>query len=113
MSNGLTTHERELLPLVVDMLRKCNGRGWEMSSSMMTAAARKAGYHMRGIEVRHIVNHIRVNAIIPCLASNGKGYHVALTREDMDDCISSLRGRVESIKEVIAALTAQRDVRFS
>ncbi len=112
-NENLSSHERAVLPLVVDILRSRTGRGHEVSSQMIISAVRRIGYHISGIEVRHIVNHIRVNAVIPCLASNGNGYHVALTREDMDDCISSLRGRVESIKEVIAALTAQRDVRFS
>lgn len=112
MSNGLTTHERELLPLVVDMLRMSRGRGGEMSSTMMIAAARKAGFHMTGIEVRRIVNHIRVNAVLPCLASNGNGYFIAATRRDMDDCITGIRGRIAAMEEVIEALSAQRDVRF-
>lgn len=111
-STDLSSHEREVLPFVVEILRSRTGRGHEVSSQMIISAVRRMGYHISGSEVRRIVNHIRVNAVIPCLASNGNGYHVALTRDDMDECISSLLGRVEAIKEVITALTAQRDVRF-
>ena len=113
MADRLTDHEREILPLVVDILKDRRGRGKELSASMICHALRRLGYHATDIMVRAVVNHIRTECVIPCLVANNHGYYVAFTRDDMDACISSLEGRVEAIKEVIQALTAQRDVRFN
>lgn len=113
MAERLSDHERELLPLVVDILKDRRGRGMELSAAMVCQALRRLGYHCNGVMVRRIVNHIRTECVIPCLVADGNGYYVALTREDMDACISSLAGRVEAINEVIQSLTAQRDVRFN
>lgn len=113
MADRLTDHEREILPLVVDILKDRRGRGMELSASMICQVLRRLGYHADGIMVRAIVNHIRTGCVIPCLAASNTGYYVALTRDDMDACISSLERMVEAINEVIQSLTAQRDARFN
>ena len=68
MSDKLNDFERgTILPLVVRLLTDANGR--KITSYMIAEAIRKQGHACDSMRVRRVVNHIRVNAIIPCLAA--------------------------------------------
>lgn len=111
-SDRLNDYERGvLLPLVLRFLSEANGR--TISSYMIAEAIRKTGHACDSYRVRKVVNYIRVNAIIPCLASNGKGYFVASNEKEITETINSLGGRVEAIQEVIYALKKQRKIKYN
>lgn len=112
MTDRLNDYERgTLLPLVVRLLTDANGR--KITSYMIAEAIRKQGHACDSMRVRRVVNHIRVNAIIPCLAASGKGYFVASNDREITDTIYSLEGRVDAIQEVIDALKEQRYIKYN
>ncbi len=80
---------------------------------MIADAIRKEGHACDSMRVRKIVNHIRVNAIIPCLAAGNNGYFVASNEAEISETINSLEGRVEAIQEVINALKEQRYIKYN
>jgi 5-formaminoimidazole-4-carboxamide-1-beta-D-ribofuranosyl 5'-monophosphate synthetase len=85
-----------------------------LSSFQIADYVRKNGYKScNSFNVRKVVNHIRRYAIIPCLASNGKGYFVASNDREITETIHSLEGRVDAIKEVIEALKEQRYIKYN
>lgn len=112
MADRLNDFERGvLLPLVVGFLRDARGR--KLTSYMIASAIRKQGHTCDSLRVRRIVNHIRCNAIIPCLAAGGNGYFVATNADEITETINSLEGRVEAIQEVIEALKQQRYIKYN
>lgn len=111
-SDRLNDYERGvLLPLVVGFLRDARGR--KLTSYMIADAIRKQGHACDSMRVRKVVNHIRCNSIISCLAANSKGYFVASNDREITDTILSLEGRVDAIQEVIDALREQRYFKFN
>lgn len=81
---------------------------------MIAAAVRRQGYQScNSYTVRKVVNHIRTNDIISCLAACGKGYFVASNEAEITETINSLEGRVEAIQEVIEALKEQRYIKYN
>lgn len=111
-SDRLNDFERGvLLPLVVGFLRDARGR--KLTSYMIAEAIRKRGHACDSMRVRKIVNHIRCNAIIPCLAASGNGYFVASNADEITETINSLEGRVDAIQEVIEALKQQRFIKYN
>ena len=110
--NRLNDYERGvLLPLVVGLLSDANGR--KLTSFMIAEEIRKTGHSCDSFRVRRVVNHIRCNALIPCLASGNNGYFVASNADEISDTINSLEGRIEAIQEVISALREQRYVKYN
>lgn len=111
-TNRLNDYERGiLLPLVVGFLREAHGK--KLTSYMIADAIRKEGHTCDSMRVRKVINHIRCNAIIPCLAAGGNGYFVASNAEEISETIYSLEGRVEAIQEVINALKQQRHIKYN
>lgn len=111
-SDRLNDYERDvLLPLVVGFLQSSGTR--VVPGDALAAAVRKQGHVCDRRQIRLIVNHIRTNAIIPCLASNNKGYFVATNEREITETINSLQGRVDSIQGVIEALKEQRYIKYN
>lgn len=111
-SDRLNDFERGvLLPLVVGFLQSSGTR--VVHGDALAAAVRKQGHVCDRRQIRLIVNHIRTNAIIPCLASNNKGYFVATNEREITETINSLEGRVDAIQEVIEALKEQRYIKYN
>ena len=111
-SDRLNDYERGvLLPLVVGFLQSSGTR--VVPGDALAAAVRKQGHVCDRRQIRLIVNHIRTNAISPCLASNNKGYFVATNERDITETINSLQGRVDSIQGVIEALKEQRYIKYN
>lgn len=111
-TNRLNDYERGvLLPLVVGFLRAAHGR--KLTSYMIASMIRIQGHTCDSLRVRRIVNHIRCNAIIPCLAAGSNGYFVASNEAEISETINSLEGRVDAIREVINALKEQRYIKYN
>lgn len=111
-TNRLNDYERgTLLPLVVGIIRDARGR--RLTSYMIADAIRKLGHACDSMRVRKVINHIRCNAIIPCLAAGNNGYFVASNADEISETIYSLEGRVEAIQEVINALKQQRYIKYN
>lgn len=106
----LNDYERDtLLPLIVRGLSTKLGAKLAITSNKICNAMRGAGYVLDAPRLRKIVNHIRTYDLIPGLVSTSKGYFVASTAQELDECINSLQGRVDAIQAVINALNRQRN----
>lgn len=109
-SDRLNDFERDVLvPLVCDILRNAP---WTMSALSIAEAIRRQGHPASTRQVRKVINHIRVNGIIPCVASSPKGFFVASNGAEITETINSLEGRVDAIQEVIDALKEQRYIKY-
>jgi hypothetical protein len=109
----LTDYERDtLLPLIRWGLSTKQGKEKSIAGSTIIEKMRAQGYKLDGPRLRKIINHIRANDMIAGLVSTSKGYYVASTAQEIDDYINSLHGRVEAIKEVIRALSRQRQIKY-
>ena len=109
----LNDYEREvLLPVIVRGLLKRVGKSRRVSSTRIIDGMNAAHYRLDGPRLRKIINHIRSNDIIVGLVSDGKGYFVASTASEIDECIVSLQGRVDATQAIIRALQRQRQIKF-
>lgn len=109
----LNDYERDtLLPLIVRGLSTKLGAKLAITGNKICNAMRGAGYVLDAPRLRKIVNHIRTYDLIPGLVSTSKGYFVASTAQELDECINSLQGRVDAIQAVINALNRQRKNQF-
>lgn len=102
-----------LLPLIIRGLQTKIGVTRVIPGSTIIRKMKALGYKLDGPRLRKIINHIRNNDIIPGLVSNSNGYYVATSADEIDDCISSLQGRVDAIQSNIDALKRQRDNNYN
>ena len=104
--------ERDVLvPLVCDLLTKANGR--PLPSKVIAEAIRKIGHQADTRSVRRVINHIRREGLVPCVASSPKGFFVANNVTEITECIYTLESLADSIQEVIEALKSQRYIKYN
>lgn len=110
-TSRMNDFERDVLvPLVCDILRNAP---WTMSALSIAEAIRRQGHPASTRQVRRAINYIRVNGIIPCVASSPKGFFVANNVTEITECISTLEALADSIQEVIEALKSQRFIKYN
>lgn len=111
METRINDYERDVLvPLVCDILRNAP---WTMSAISIAENIRRQGHPASTRQVRRAINYIRVNGIIPCVASSPKGFYIASSVDEISECISTLEALADSIQEVIEALKMQRYQKFN
>lgn len=113
METRINDYERDVLvPLVCDLLMLAGGLGFPLSSMRIAESIRRQGHPASTRQVRRAINYIRVNDIIPCVASSPKGFFVASNEIEISECISTLEALADSIQEVIEALRRQMYNKF-
>ena len=111
-TDRLNEYERGIIvPLVCDMLRKSCGR--PLPSSVIAEGIRSRGFTVTTRCVRRVINHIRREGLVPCVASSPKGFFVASNEREITDCIYTLESLADSIQEVIEALKSQRFIKYN
>jgi hypothetical protein len=105
--------QNTLLPVIVSGLKTKIGAAKVIAGSTIIKCMKAAGYKLDGPRLRKIINHIRANGCVPCLVSTSAGYYVATSPEEVDDCISSIQGRIASQQAIVDALTKQRNQYFN
>lgn len=109
----LTEYERDvLLPVICRGLRTKIGIGNIISGAKIVKAMTAAKYKLTEPRLRKIINYIRNHNLVPCLASNGQGYFIATCPEEIDDCIASIQGRIDSHQALIESLKEQQQKYF-
>ena len=99
--------ERTLLPVMVRNLAVKRGRSAAVTNSYICSRLKALGYDINGARVRKLINHIRVNGLVPRLIATSDGYYIATDRRELDDYIESLRGRELAIRAVREAMERQ------
>lgn len=102
--------ERTLLPVMVRSLAAKRGRASAVTSTYICTRLRAKGYDINGARVRKLINHIRVNGLVPRLIATSDGYYIASDNGELMAYIDSLRGRENAIKAVREAIERQMDM---
>lgn len=103
--------EKEVLPLIVAGLRSKIGKSKAITGTeicnKMNLSGRLRGYKLNPVKLRKIISAIRINGILQGLCSNSKGYYLAETEEELQECLKSLRERLRQQQMVVDALEVQ------
>lgn len=108
----LTEYEEKILtPVVARGLERKIGSDSAVTNSYIVDRLRPR-YKVDGPRLRKVINHIRVNGIVPGLIATKTGYYVATTAEEIDSYAESLKGREDAIRSVRLSIERQRRVMF-
>jgi hypothetical protein len=102
--------KRVLLPIVIKGLQSHVGEKRAVKNARIVYAlgCRQFGaYKIDEVRVRKLINHIRLNGLIPGLCATSKGYFIAENETELSKFIESLEGRENAIKAVRLALVKQ------
>ena len=102
----------KLVPAMVNGLKTKIGKHNAIKNADMVKAMKRAGYSITDVKVRKIINHIRNNALVPCLIATSKGYYVGDSLQELEDYITSLAQREKAIKDVRIAIQNQVRERY-
>ena len=104
----LSEYEKDtLLPLIIKGLNYKVGKNKAISNRKMVSRLRNSGYDVDEVRMRKLINHIRVNGLVPCLIATSKGYYIATDEVEVQDYIDSLQGRENAIRAVREAMERQ------
>lgn len=95
------------MPIMVKCLERHVGRDAAITNSQMCEKMCAYGYQLNEVRTRKIINHIRVNALIPRLIATGKGYYVSEDEAEIRRYIESLKDREAAIAAVRMAMEEQ------
>ena len=105
--------EREALPIILAGLRTKLGKEKAISAteicSKVNATGRLGKYKLTPVKLRKMISHIRLNDLISGVLSSSKGYCLALTLSEYDECLESLKQRLRQQQLVVDSLQSQRD----
>lgn len=108
ITQPLTEYETEtLLPVFLTCLSKHNGKEEAITSVQIVKGMRRHGYKCRDVNVRKVINHIRIYGLIPNLLATSSGYYVSNDKEEIRLYIESLRQRESAIRAVRRSIEAQ------
>ena len=105
--------ESEILPHIVRGLRLKVGKAMSVTNrAIVEGMKRNLGLKITEPRVRKIINHIRVNDLVPCLIATSQGYYIAESEQELKDYEESLLGREEAIRSVRLSIQRQRRHKF-
>lgn len=109
----LTDEEKRAIPLMVSCLKTKVGKAMTVTNKKITSGMVMYGYKLTEPRVRKIINHIRLNDLVPCLIATSNGYYVADTEEEVKNYEESLKGRISAQQEVLKAIHRQGMQKFA
>lgn len=99
-----------LTPLIVRGMSTKIGKDRAIKNAEICTKMRLAGYKIDNARLRKVINHIRVNALLPGVIATSDGYYIATTRQEMAEYIASLESRESAIHSVSVALRKQMEL---
>ena len=106
----LTDYEKNvLLPVLLKGLRNRIGVENAMTSKEIEERCNRPpyNYNLNSVRIRKLINHIRVNHLIPFLMATSKGYYIENDTIKLKEYIHSLKQRANSILNVADSLESQ------
>ena len=104
----LTDYEEQtLLPIMVRCLSLKRGKDNAVTNTYICSRLKDRGHKVSGARIRKLINHIRINGLVPRLIATSDGYYIATDNREMESYIDSLRGREEAIRAVREAMERQ------
>jgi len=110
----ISANEKEVyLPLVVEVLSHRVGCKKAATNKMIREYLHlEDSVIITETKMRKIISYIRQNHLVPCLIATNRGYYVAEEKQEMDDYLKSLQGRIDAIYASMKALEKQSEERF-
>lgn len=100
-TGGLTEAELKLIPMMVDRFKTKRGIKNIVTAETMIAKMDQAfGIKMKDTRIRKMIQHIRVNNLVPGLIATSRGYYTAETVGEIKQWIESLKARESAIREI-------------
>lgn len=97
----LTEDEKKILPVIVKALLKKNGADNAVTNKQIRAGLlRNLNTEIADSRIRKIINHIRMNNMVPGLLASSKGYYVSTNAKEVKEYIDSLEGREKAIRGI-------------
>ena len=111
----LTEYEEQQLmpPIVRGLMTKRGKNNAVTNNAIIDGLRRNLNLRITSARVRKIINHIRINDIVPCLIATSNGYYIADTEAELREYEESLLGRESAIRQVRLSIARQRQSRFS
>lgn len=103
--------KNKLLPAVVRVLERCKGRERAITNKKMIHLYLD-DYAVDPVRLRKVLHYIRTKHLIEGLMATGRGYYIAQRREELDNYLKSLEGRMNALKELWQSIIRQRDKLF-
>lgn len=109
VTTSLTQLElKQVVPLLVQMIGSRKHKNEAVTNKDLCRWLQTEGFSTTEVRIRMMINYIRNSNLLPCLIGTGKGYYVTNDPVEVELQIISLQGRVNSIKNVIDSLKAQK-----
>lgn len=110
----ISDHERDVIvPVIARVLASRVGADHAVTNRQLRDIVWKEVHtHPDASRIRKMINHIRINGLVPCLLASSHGYHVAVSREEVDAYRQSLLSRAGAIRCLSEMLESQKTVRF-
>ena len=106
--------EKQLMPPIVRGLMTKRGKNNAVTNNAIVDGLRRnLSLSITSARVRKIINHIRINDIVPCLIATSNGYYIADTEAELREYEESLLGRESAIRQVRLSIARQRQSRFA
>jgi hypothetical protein len=97
----LTEMEQQLLPVIVRGLAKKIGSDNAVTNKTICEGLHKTyDVVISEARIRKIINHIRMNNLVPGLVANSCGYYVSKNPKEVMEYIESLEGRKNAIEGI-------------
>jgi hypothetical protein len=120
----LDANELKCMHLIAKGLARHKGKEAVISNKEMCAKMNQAisdglykdiprEFKLSQSRIRKIINHLRINDILPLLCATSNGYYVANNREEAESYIQSLKDRISSIQNMATHYIKQYNERFN
>lgn len=102
--------EKELLPkFIIGLQKRVGAENAITNDAIRKAFKENAQINIPDSRVRKIINHIRINGLVPLLCANSKGYYVAKNGQEINSYIKGLNERIGSQIAMLDAIKHQQE----
>ena len=101
----LIPEEERQIPFIKKVILSHSKKGEWVKSNEIIPLLRHRGLRTGGGRFRSMINHIRINGIIPGLIAGNSGYFISNDPEQIKDYITTLFSREKEIKRVRQSLS--------
>jgi hypothetical protein len=95
---SISEEEEELARTVAKGLRARVGKGKAITNAQMRRKLAEQNIRIGGPKMRKIIQHIRLNNLVPLLVASSHGYYVAETDQEVEEYRRSLAERRRAIQ---------------
>ena len=113
-THELNKYELEVLqPIIVQGLKNKIGKDKAVTNKHICKALKSFGHKITDSRLRKIIHNIRAKDLVPLLIATSKGYYVSNDTQEVQEYITSLQERANSILFIKNCLQKQLTVKGS